>query len=156
MRPFNTYGPRQSARAVIPSIITQLLEKKKSIQLGDTNPTRDLLYVNDTVDAFIKIAECDKLLGEDCNIATQTEISIEALAKQLIAMIHPSSVIEIGEERKRPEKSEVFRLLGSAEKLKKLTGWQPAHSLQQGLEKTIAWYSNSGNRSSFKTDIYNI
>lgn len=156
VRPFNTYGPRQSARAVIPTIITQLLSGKNEIYLGDTTPTRDLLFVKDTANGFIKIAECDELIGQDCNIATQSEISIADLANELIQQMNPAASITTDEQRLRPEKSEVFRLYGSNEKLRKLTDWEPHYNLTSGLAATIQWFKNPDNLKHYKADIYNI
>ncbi|HEU4610394.1 MAG TPA: NAD-dependent 4,6-dehydratase LegB [Chitinophagaceae bacterium] len=156
VRPFNTFGPRQSARAVIPTIITQLLNGKKEICLGDTTPTRDLVYVKDTVNGFVEIARSDKLIGQDCNIATQSEISVADLAGRLIALINPQAKVVTDEVRLRPEKSEVFRLYGSKEKISKYTSWQQKYSLDDGLKETIAWFSKDENLRSYKADIYNI
>jgi NAD dependent epimerase/dehydratase len=156
VRPFNTYGPRQSARAVIPSIIIQLLNGKDEIRLGDLRPTRDLVFVKDTADGFVEIAKSDKLMGEDCNIATQSEISIKELAEKLIARIRPSAKIITEEERMRPEKSEVFRLYGSNEKISQNTNWKTKHSFDEGLEKTIEWFKDPANLKMYKADIYNI
>ena len=125
VRPFNTYGPRQSARAVIPTIITQLLTGKTEIKLGSLTPTRDFNYVKDTVNGFISIYESDKTVGEEINIATQREISIGELAAELIRQINPKAKIVCDEERLRPEKSEVDRLLGCNEKIIRLTDWRP-------------------------------
>ena len=154
VRPFNTYGPRQSARAVIPTIISQLLAGKKEIQLGALTPTRDFNYVKDTVEGFIAIAESPKTVGEEINIATQKEISIGELAKEIIRQINPNAVIVSDEKRLRPEKSEVNRLLGCNEKIRMLTGWMPQYSLKQGIEETILWIRE--NMKTYKTDIYNI
>lgn len=154
VRPFNTYGPRQSARAVIPTIISQLLAGKKEIKLGALSPTRDFNYVKDTVAGFISIAESDRTIGEEINIATQNEISIGELASEIISQINPDARIICEEERLRPEKSEVNRLLGSNEKIKLLTGWRPQYSLKEGLQKTIDWVKE--NNAIYKTDIYNI
>jgi NAD dependent epimerase/dehydratase len=156
VRPFNTYGPRQSARAVIPTIITQLLSGEKEIKLGDTTPTRDLLYVKDTVNGFIEIANNHSLVGEECNIATQSEISVGNLAKTLIDLIYPDATIIHENERLRPEKSEVFRLFGSNEKLKGATNWQMKYSLKEGLAETVAWFRIPENLKKYKADIYNI
>ena len=120
VRPFNTYGPRQSARAVIPTIITQLLNGYTEISLGDITPTRDLLYVKDTVKGFLSIANSNNLIGTDCNIATQSEITIGHLAQELINQINPSAKIISDEQRLRPQKSEVFRLFGSNQKILKV------------------------------------
>ena len=156
VRPFNTYGPRQSARAVIPTIITQLLNGALEIKLGDTTPTRDLLFVNDTVRGFLKIADCDSLIGEEVNIATQSEISIGDLAQLLINKINPKAIIINESKRLRPEKSEVFRLYGSNEKLKSFTNWSQKFSLDEGLNETIDWFSNKENLIQYKSDIYNL
>ena len=154
VRPFNTYGPRQSARAVIPTIITQLLSGKTEIKLGSLTPTRDFNYVKDTVNGFIAISEADNVIGEEINIATQKEISIGELANEIIAQINPSAKIVCEEERLRPEKSEVNRLLGSNAKITRLTDWRPQYSLKEGIAETIAWMKD--NLDSYKTDIYNI
>jgi len=156
VRPFNTFGPRQSARAVIPTIITQLLNGETQIKLGDTTPTRDLLYVKDTVDGFLKIANSDKTIGQEINIATQSEISIHDLAVKLIEQINPKAKIIEDDIRKRPEKSEVFRLFGSNEKLKSLTNWKQNYTLDQGLKETIDWFRKKENLSEYKHNIYNI
>ena len=156
VRPFNTFGPRQSARAVIPTIITQLLNGKEEIKLGDLTPTRDLLFVKDTVNGFTEIAKADKLIGHDCNIATQSEISVGDLAQELINQINPKARVITDEVRIRPEKSEVFRLYGSNEKIKQFTGWQQQYDLKQGLAETIAWFKNVENLKQYKADIYNI
>lgn len=156
VRPFNTFGPRQSARAVIPTVITQLLSGAKTIRLGDLRPTRDLLFVKDTAEAFVVIAKNEKLIGEDVNIATQSEISVADLAHELIRQINPDATIETEEQRLRPEKSEVFRLYGSNEKLTTLTSWKQRWSLSEGLKETIQWFSVSENRKGYKADIYNI
>ena len=154
VRPFNTYGPRQSARAVIPTIISQLLAGEKQIKLGALTPTRDFNYVKDTVEGFVAIAESPKTVGEEINIATQMEISIGELAREIIRQINPTAEIVCDEERLRPEKSEVNRLLGCNEKRKRLTGWMPKYTLQQGMEETISWMRE--NMKAYKTDIYNI
>lgn len=156
VRPFNTYGPRQSARAVIPTIITQLLNGKDEIKLGDISPTRDLLFVKDTVMGFIEIAKSDTLIGHDCNIATQSEISIGELAQELIDQINPKARIVSDVQRVRPEKSEVFRLYGSNKKIMEFTGWKPLFTLSEGLSETINWFRNPVNLGKYKADIYNI
>jgi dTDP-glucose 4,6-dehydratase len=154
VRPFNTYGPRQSARAVIPTIISQLLSGKTQIKLGSLTPTRDFNYVKDTVSGFIAIADSANTVGEEINIATQQEISIGQLARELIRQITPKAEIVCEEQRLRPEKSEVNRLLGSNEKIKRLTGWAPRYTLEEGLKETIGWTRQ--NIDKFKTEIYNI
>lgn len=156
VRPFNTYGPRQSARAVIPTIITQLLNGVEEIQLGDLTPTRDLLYVKDTVSGFLKISLSEKLIGQDCNIATQSEISVEAMANELIAQINPNAKIKVDEQRLRPEKSEVFRLYGSNQKIKENTDWTLSYDFKKGIAETIEWFRKPENLSKYKHDLYNI
>ncbi len=156
VRPFNTFGPRQSARAVIPTIISQLLNGSNEIKLGDIRPTRDLLYVKDTVNGFLKIAECDELIGHEVNIATQSEISVGDLAQELINNINPNAKIITDAIRLRPEKSEVFRLFGSNEKLKSYTDWKQNYTLQEGLKETINWFSQKDNLQQYKSDIYNV
>lgn len=156
VRPFNTFGPRQSARAVIPTIITQLLNGVKEIQLGDVTPTRDLLYVKDTVNGFLEIAKCDELIGHEVNIATQSEISIADLAQKIITQINPEARIVVSNDRIRPEKSEVFRLFGSNEKLKSFTGWEQKFSFEDGLKETIEWFREKDNLKQYKYDIYNV
>ena len=154
VRPFNTFGPRQSARAVIPTIITQLLAGKEKIHLGSLTPTRDFNYVKDTVNGFIKIYESERTIGEEINIATQHEISIGELAEELIRQINPNAKIVCDEERLRPEKSEVNRLLGSNKKIKELTDWKPVDSFEEGLSETISFFKD--NMDKYKPDIYNI
>jgi NAD dependent epimerase/dehydratase len=156
VRPFNTYGPRQSARAVIPTIISQLLNGVNEIKLGDITPTRDLLFVKDTVNGFLKIAQCDKLIGHEVNIATQSEITVGDLAQELINNINPNAKIITDEVRLRPEKSEVFRLFGSNEKLKSFTNWKQNYTLQEGLKETVEWFSQKENLQHYKSDIYNV
>lgn len=156
VRPFNTFGPRQSARAVIPTIITQLLNGAEEIKLGDISPTRDLLFVKDTVNGFLKIAECNELIGHEVNIATQSEISVGDLANQLIKIINPNAKIITDSIRIRPEKSEVFRLFGSNEKLISYTHWKQEYSLEKGLKETIEWFSKKENLQNYKSEIYNV
>ena len=154
VRPFNTYGPRQSARAVIPTIITQLLAGKTEIKLGSLTPTRDFNFVKDTANGFISIYESDRTIGEEINIATGEEISIGELADELIRQINPKAKIICDEERLRPEKSEVNRLLGSNEKIKMLTSWKQNWSFSEGLCETIKWMRDHW--AEYKTDIYNV
>lgn len=156
VRPFNTYGPRQSARAVIPSIIIQLLNGRQQIQLGALHPTRDLVFVKDTAEGMVSIAKADNTIGEEINIATQQEISIGDLAGLLTKLLNPAAKIVTDDQRLRPAKSEVERLLGSNEKIKALTGWTPRYSLEQGLKKTIEWFADQKNLSLYKADIYNV
>ena len=156
VRPFNTYGPRQSARAVIPTIITQLLSGEKEIKLGSLHPTRDLVFVKDTVEGFVRIAKSEDTVGQEINIATGKEISIGDLAKLIINKINPDAKIITDEKRVRPENSEVERLLGSNDKLKNLTGWVPQTSLEEGLDITIEWFKNPENLRHYKPWVYNI
>lgn len=154
VRPFNTFGPRQSARAVIPTIITQLLSGKQEVKLGSLTPTRDFNYVKDTANGFLQIALSDKTIGQEINIATNREISIKQLAEELIRQINPKVKIICDEERLRPEKSEVNRLLGENKKIKSLTGWQPNYTFEQGLAETIEFFKH--NMEKYKADIYNV
>ena len=154
VRPFNTFGPRQSARAVIPTIISQLLAGKTEIKLGSLTPTRDFNYVKDTVAGFLAIAESDRTIGEEINIATQKEISIGELAEEIIRQINPDARIVCDEQRLRPEKSEVNRLLGCNEKIRKLTAWNPQYSFEKGIEETIKWLWS--HMSYYKSEIYNV
>lgn len=156
VRPFNTYGPRQSARAVIPTIITQLLCGEKEIKLGSLTPTRDFNYVKDTINGFLEISKCDNTIGEEINIATSKEISIKELANEIIKVINKDAKIICDEERLRPEKSEVNRLLGSNEKIKNLTSWEPKFTFKEGIKETIDWFRKPENLSKYKSDIYNI
>lgn len=155
VRPFNTYGPRQSARAVIPTIITQLLAGKEAVKLGALSPKRDMVYVKDTAEAFCHIAECDGAVGQEINIATGEEISVGELAETIKAMINPDAVIVTDEERLRPEKSEVMRLMGDCSKLASLTGYRPQKKLAEGLAETIEWFRRRENKG-YKADIYNV
>ena len=154
VRPFNTFGPRQSARAVIPTIITQLLAGSTEIRLGSLSPTRDFNYVKDTANGFYQIYLSEKTIGEEINIATQKEISIGNLADELIRQINPEAKIVCDEQRLRPEKSEVNRLLGCNEKLCRLTEWKPRYSFEDGLSETILFLRE--NLMRYRTDIYNI
>lgn len=154
VRPFNTYGPRQSARAVIPTIITQLLAGRQEIRLGALSPTRDFNFVRDTANGFYQIFRSEKTIGQEINIATQKEISIGDLAKELIRQINPEAQIACEEQRLRPEKSEVNRLLGCNEKIMRLTDWKPQVSFEQGLAETIEFLRNNLDR--YRTDIYNL
>jgi NAD dependent epimerase/dehydratase len=156
VRPFNTYGPRQSARAIIPTIITQLLNGSDKIELGDLTPTRDFNYCTDTAKGFIAIAESDKTIGEEINIATQEEISMGECAQELINIINPKAEIVQDPQRIRPEKSEVQRLLGDNTKITSLTDWKPEHTLQSGLTETIAWFRKTENLQTYKSEIYNL
>lgn len=156
VRPFNTYGPRQSARAVIPTIITQLLSGAEAIKLGDITPTRDLLFVKDTANGFVEIAKSDSLIGHEVNIATQSEITVGELAQEMINQINPNAKIVADEQRLRPAKSEVFRLFGSNEKIKEHTDWKPNYTLKKGIAETIEWFKIPENLNKYKADIYNV
>ncbi|AEF17900.1 dTDP-glucose 4,6-dehydratase [Thermoanaerobacterium xylanolyticum LX-11] len=154
VRPFNTYGPRQSARAVIPTIITQILTGKKQINLGNLSPTRDLNFVKDTVNGFIKIAECDELIGNVTNIGSGNEISIGALADMIAKLMGVDIEIVQEKQRLRPNKSEVERLICNNDKIKKYTDWNPGYSLEDGLKETIEWIR--ANISLYKPEAYNV
>lgn len=154
VRPFNTFGPRQSARAVIPTIILQLLSGAKEIKLGSLTPTRDFNYVKDTANGFIEIFKSDKTIGEEINIATGVEISIGEMAKELISQINPEACIICDSERIRPEKSEVERLLGDNSKLKKLTSWKQNFDFREGIAATIDFLKE--NQDKYKAGIYNL
>jgi NAD dependent epimerase/dehydratase len=156
VRPFNTYGPRQSARAVIPTIITQLLAGQEEIRLGHTSPTRDFNYVRDTVEGFLALSTCEDAVGEEVNIATETEISVGDLAEELIRQINPAARIVTDEERVRPANSEVERLVGSNQKIKRITDWKPRFSLRDGLAETIEWFRDHGAQYGYKHHIYNV
>lgn len=154
VRPFNTYGPRQSARAVIPTIISQLLSGANEIRLGSLDPTRDLTFVKDTCDGFIEIAKSVKTIGEEINIASNFEISIGDLANKIIQLTNSKAEIVTDKARFRPEKSEVERLFGSNQKITTMTNWKPQHNLDVGLAKTIEWLKLNLNR--YKVNQYNI
>ena len=153
-RPFNTYGPRQSARAVIPTLITQLLDGHKELRLGALSPTRDFVFVEDTVAGFLAIAAADDTIGEEINIATQQEISIGALVEKLKELTGADATVVTDEQRLRPDRSEVFRLLGANAKLKRFTDWEPRVSLDEGLRRTVEWFRANGRL--YKSGIYNL
>ncbi|MCK5008966.1 MAG: SDR family NAD(P)-dependent oxidoreductase [Deltaproteobacteria bacterium] len=153
VRPFNTYGPRQSLRAIIPTMILQMLNSNK-IRLGSLQPIRDFTYVSDTVEGFIKAAETDEIDGEVINIGSANGISIGKLAEKLMKMMNKKITIESEEKRVRPSKSEVNQLICNNNKAKELIDWQPKMSLDEGLEKTINWFK--ANAGEYKSDIYNI
>lgn len=154
-RPFNTYGPRQSARAIIPTIISQIANGAREIKVGDLTPTRDFNYVTDTCRGFLALAEADGIEGEEINIATNTEVSM-AETLRLIAELMDADVKWVTDpERLRPSKSEVFRLHGSNEKIRRFTGWRPEMSLREGLKRTIDWFTDGDNLKLYKSNIYN-
>jgi len=154
VRPFNTYGPRQSARAVIPTVISQLLAGYAEVKLGSLIPTRDFVFVKDTVRGFIEIASCEKAIGKEINIATMREISIGDLAQKLIDFINPAARIVSDDQRLRPKNSEVERLLGDCSLLYSLTNWKPETSIDDGLAQTIDFIKK--NLNVYKPDVYNI
>lgn len=154
IRPFNTYGPRQSARAVIPTIISQILAGKKQIKLGNLSPTRDLNYVKDIANGFITVGLHEDTIGDVYNLGTGQEISIGDLAEKIIELTEKEVEIIEDTQRIRPEKSEVERLLSNAEKAKKTTGWEPKYMLEEGLKETIDWIQD--NLHHYKPEIYNI
>jgi len=160
IRPFNTFGPRQSARAIIPTVITQILAGKRVLKLGSVHPTRDMTYVADTVAGFIAVAEADAAVGEVINLGTGFEISIGDLIHFIAETMAADIRIETDEQRIRPEKSEVERLLADNGKAFRLTGWKPAYvgreGLKRGLEKTVEWFKNHNGLGTYKHDIYNI
>jgi dTDP-glucose 4,6-dehydratase len=160
VRPFNTYGPRQSARAIIPTAIVQIANGKRKIKLGALHPTRDFNFVTDTVRGFISVAESEQCVGEVTNVGSNFEVSM-AETVQLIAEIMGAQIeIETDQVRLRPEKSEVDRLWADNGKVRKLTGWEPAYGgkegFKRGLAETIAWFSDPANLRSYKADIYNV
>jgi NAD dependent epimerase/dehydratase len=156
VRPFNTYGPRQSARAVIPTIISQLLAGATEIKLGSLTPARDFNYVKDIVDGFVEIAKSDNTIGEEINIASGVEISIGQLAEKLISLINPEAEVICDESRLRPVDSEVERLLGSNQKILSLTGWRPQYDLARGLAETIEWFRQPAHLAKYKPGVYNL
>ena len=156
VRPFNTYGPRQSARAVIPTIISQIASGVKEIKLGDLMPTRDFNYVKDTCRGFVELAECDDAVGETINIGSNHEISIGDTLELIRNLMKSDIRIVSDEQRLRPEKSEVFRLWCDNTKIKNLTGFSPEYTLAQGLSETIKWFMDPVNLAKYKTKIYNV
>lgn len=155
-RPFNTYGPRQSARAVIPTIISQIAGGKKEIALGDVSPTRDMNYVEDTCRGLIALSKCDMAVGETVNIGSGNETSVYEIFNMVKRIMASDARLATDRERLRPETSEVLRLCCDNSKLKKLTGFSPQHTLEEGLEKTINWFIDPINLSQYKMDIYNV
>lgn len=155
-RPFNTYGPRQSARAVIPTIITQMLAGKKSIDLGDTTPTRDFNYVLDTVLGLYKLSNSESAKGQTVNIGSNYEISIKDLFYKIKSLTGADCELSFDSIRVRPERSEVFRLWCDNTKIKELTGFAPEYSIDKGLKETIEWFSNRDNLNRYKWDQYNV
>jgi len=155
-RPFNTYGPRQSARAVIPTIITQIANGAKEIKLGDVTPTRDFNYVDDTCRGFIALAECDESIGQTVNIGSNYEISISDTLNIIKELMSSNVQFITDEERLRPSKSEVFRLWCDNKKIKKITGFESQVDIRQGLQQTIDWITQPENLKRYKSEIYNV
>jgi NAD dependent epimerase/dehydratase len=155
-RPFNTYGPRQSSRAVIPTIISQLASGKKEVMLGDTTPTRDFTFVEDTCQAMINLAESEKSIGETINIGSNEEISIADLFELINKLMGTDAKLKKEEQRIWPEGSEVFRLKCDNSKIYLLTDFKPSYEIEKGLEKTISWFTNPENLKKYKTEIYNV
>ncbi len=160
LRPFNTYGPRQSARAVIPTIISQIAAGETEIKLGALAPTRDFTFAEDTAKGFVQITQCDAALGEVVNIGSNFEISIGDLVKEIARIMGKKVEVRTDNERLRPEKSEVERLLADTKKAQKLFNWNPEHGgregFTKGLEKTIEWFLDPKNLAHYKHNIYNI
>jgi NAD dependent epimerase/dehydratase len=160
IRPFNTYGPRQSARAVIPTIITQLASGKRKIKLGSLHPTRDFNYIKDTVNGFISVMKHDQSIGEVINIGSNFEVSIGETARLIAEIMGVDIEIETDDVRIRPEKSEVERLWADNSKAKALLGWEPKYGgkegFKRGLKETIEWFTDERNLSQYKADVYNI
>jgi NAD dependent epimerase/dehydratase len=156
VRPFNTYGPRQSARAIIPTIITQIANGATEIKLGDLTPTRDFNFVKDTCRGFIQLADCDDAIGQEVNVCSNYEISMRDTLN-LIAEIMGKKVNFVEDtQRLRPKNSEVFRLWGDNTKIKGLTGFEPQYDIRRGLEETIKWFTCEDNLKKYKSNIYNV
>jgi dTDP-glucose 4,6-dehydratase len=160
IRPFNTYGPRQSARAVIPTIITQVAKGRKEIELGSTTPTRDFSYISDTVNGFVKALQSDSGVGEVINLGSNFEVSIDQIAKLIAKSFNTEIKIVTKQERLRPDNSEVERLWADNSKAKQLFNWFPSYvqlqGIENGIKETIDWFQNSSNLDSYKSEIYNI
>ena len=155
-RPFNTYGPRQSARAIIPTIISQIANGVKEIKLGDLSPTRDFNFVKDTCNGFIALAENDSTIGKEVNIASNFEISMKNTLEIIKKIMKSDVEFIIDEQRIRPEKSEVFRLWGDNSLIKKLTGFEPEYTIERGLKETCEWFLIPDNIRKYKSEIYNL
>lgn len=155
VRPFNTYGPRQSARAIIPTVITQIASGKRVIEVGDLTPTRDFNYVADTAAGFLAIARAEGVEGRELNIATGHEVTMEQTLLTIASVMGAEVEWRVDPRRLRPSKSEVRRLLGDSSQLRSLTGWQPRVSLEEGLRLTARWFTDSHNLSHYKANIYN-
>ena len=155
-RPFNTYGPRQSARAIIPTIISQIASGMKNIKLGDLSPTRDFNFIKDICSGFIVLAKCDEAIGKEVNIGSGTEISINELAELIINILGVGASVVSDEHRFRPKNSEVERLVCDSSLLSQLTGWKPEVTIKEGIVKTIEWFKDENNLKKYKSEIYNI
>lgn len=155
-RPFNTYGPRQSARAIIPTIISQIASGMKEIKLGDLTPTRDFNYVKDTARGFLAIANSKQTIGREVNIATMTEISMLETFNLIKKLMNSDVEFITDDVRLRPANSEVFRLLGDNTLIRSLTDWKPEYSIEEGLTETINWFLNPGNLVKYKSGVYNL
>ncbi len=155
-RPFNTYGPRQSARAIIPTIITQIASGVKEIKLGDLTPTRDFNYVKDIAKGFIELSKCDEAIGKEVNICSNFEISMKDTLELIAKLMNSDVKFITDQQRIRPEKSEVFRLWGNNKKIKELTGFHPSYSIEEGLTETIQWFLKKENLEKYKSGIYNV
>ena len=150
IRPFNTYGPRQSARAVIPAIVGQLLDGAETLRLGSLTPRRDLTYVVDTARAFVALATCAGAAGREVHVASGADVSIGELAAALVARVAPGTPVVTDEARLRPERAEVQRLCGDATRLRELTGWTPRWDLARGLDATVAWFREHRTRAGYQ------
>lgn len=155
VRPFNTYGPRQSARAIIPTIISQIAAGERVIKVGDLSPTRDFNYVTDTARGFLAIARSADTIGKEVNISTGTEVSMQYTLETIARLMNAEVKWERDPQRIRPSKSEVFRLCGDNSLITSLTDWKPEVSLEEGLRRTIDWFVNPINLKHYKTNIYN-
>ena len=155
-RPFNTYGPRQSARAIIPTIISQIASGKKEIKLGDLSPTRDFNYVTDTCRALIMLSECEKAIGETINIGSNKEISASNIFKLIKELMSSDAVYVNDQQRNRPKNSEVYRLCCDNKKINKLVGYKSKISIKEGLKRTIDWITNPKSLNLYKSEIYNV
>ena len=156
VRPFNTYGPRQSARAVIPTIITQIANGEKQIQLGDVSPTRDFNYVSDTCRGFLMLAKNKNTIGQTINIGSNFEISVGDTLELIKEIMQSDVEFVVDQQRLRPDKSEVFRLWCDNKKIKELTGFVPEVDIKTGLTKTVEWFSQPENLQSYKHNLYNV
>ncbi len=155
-RPFNTYGPRQSARAIIPTIITQIASGMREIKVGDLSPTRDFNFVKDTVAGFIALGTAEGIEGKDINIATGTEVSMKETLETIAKIMGGDVEYVVDPARLRPSGSEVFRLCGDNTLITSLTSWRPRYTLEQGLTETVEWFTNPDNLAKYKAGLYNV